>query len=138
MRSTIFVSSLFAASAAFAYEPAVEQEFSDVAANGCRNRDGDFIVRGMVSSADEDTVVLSDPDRSRSTISVTLPGRGPFARVKGMFGKNKFEASDERLNDLRSSRTPVIVTMKCNGGGSPIARSISYENRDGTQSSISF
>jgi hypothetical protein len=138
MKSFLFMSTLLAAGSTLAYEPAIEQDFGDVAANGCRNRDGDFIVRGMVSSADEDTVVLADPERSRSTISVTLPGRGPLARAKGVFGKSKYEASDEQLNELRISRTPVVVTMKCDGGGSPRARSISYENADGTQSSISF
>jgi hypothetical protein len=126
-----------AASAAFGYKPAVEEEFSDVASQGCRNRNGDFIIRGVVS-ATEDTVVLSDPTSSRSTISVALAGRGPLARAKGVFGKSKYEASDERLNELRDTRTPVVVTLKCNGRGTPIARNISYENSDGTNASISF
>jgi hypothetical protein len=138
MKSILFLSSVLAASAAFGYKPAVEQEFSDVASQGCRNRNGDFIIRGMVSSATEDTVVLSDPTSSRSTISGALPGRGPFARAKGVFGKSKYEASDERLNELRDTRTPVVVTLKCNGRGTPIARNISYENSDGTNASISF
>jgi hypothetical protein len=124
--------------AAFAFKPAVEREFSEIASQGCSNRDGDFIVRAMVSSADENTVVLSDPDRPRSTLSVTLPGRGPLARIKGVFTKNKYEASVQRLNELRSTRTPVVVTLKCRGDGTPNARNISYENSDGTQSSISF
>jgi hypothetical protein len=138
MKSFLFASTLFAASAAFAYKPAVEQEFSDVAASGCRNRDGDFIIRGMVSSATEDTVVLSDPDSSRSTISVTLPGRGFFARARGVFGKSKHETTDDRLNELREARTPVIVTLKCKGAGTPVARNISYEESDGGNASISF
>ena len=50
-----------AASSAFAYEPTVERKFDDVASTGCSNRDGDFIVRAMVSNANESTVVLSDP-----------------------------------------------------------------------------
>ena len=127
-----------AASSAFAYEPAVERDFDDIASTGCSNRDGDFIVRGMVSNANESTVVLSDPLDSRSTVSVTLPGRGPFARAKGVFATSKFEASAERLNELRSTRTPVVVTLKCKGNGTPVARSFSYENSDGTQGSISF
>lgn len=139
MKLLLFASTLLlAANSAFAYKPAVEQEFSDVAAHGCNNRDGDFILRGLVSSATEDTVVLSDPTNTRSTISVTLPGRGPLARVKGVFGKSKYEASEQRLNELRGSRTPVVVTLQCRGNGTPTARSISYENSDGTNSSISF
>lgn len=127
-----------AASSAFAYEPAVERDFDDIASNGCSNRDGDFLVRGMVSNANESTVVLSDPLDARSTVSVTLPGRGPFARAKGVFAKSKYEASAERLNKLRTERMSVVVTLKCKGNGTPIARNISYENSDGTQSSISF
>ena len=127
-----------AASSAFAYEPAVERDFDDVAANGCSNRDADFLVRGMVSNANENTMVLSDPLDSRSTVSVTLPGRGPFARVKGVFAKSRSEASAEQLNTLRASQTPVVVTLKCKGNGTPIARNISYENSDGTEGSIAF
>jgi hypothetical protein len=127
-----------AASGASAYKPAVEQEFSEIAANGCNNRDGDFVLRGLVSAVDEDTLVLADPSRPSSTISVTLPGRGPFSRAKGVFGKSKYEATDERLNALREKGTTVVVTMKCKGGGTPTARNISYENSDGTTSSISF
>jgi hypothetical protein len=139
MKSLLFASGLLlAANSAFAYKPAVEQEFSDIASNGCTNRDGDFILRGLVSSATEDTVVLADPIDTRSTISVTLPGRGPFARAKGVFGKSKYEASEKRLNELRGTRTPVVVTLQCRGKGTPTARSISYENSDGTSASISF
>lgn len=82
--------------------------------------------------------MLSDPKDQRSTLSVTLPGRGPFARAKGWFGENKFEATDKRLNQLRETRTPVVVTLKCKGNGTPIALNISYENSDGTNGSIFF
>jgi hypothetical protein len=130
--------SLLAAGSAFAFKPAVEREFGDIAANGCSNRGGDFIVRGMVSNANENTLVLSDPANGRSTLSVTLPGRGPLARVKGAFTKGKYEASAERLNELRESRSAVVVTLECKGNGTPVARNISYEDRDGTRGSISF
>ena len=129
---------ILTATSAFAYKPAVEQEFSDVAAHGCNNRNGDFILRGLVSSATEDTLVLADPTNTRSTISVTLPGRGPIARAKGVFGKNKYEASEQRLNELRGTRTAVVVTLQCRGNGTPTARNISYQNSDGTDASISF
>ena len=139
MRSFIFTTTaLLAASSAFAYKPTVEREFAEVASRGCSNRDADFMVRGMVSNANENTLVLSDPRDEGSTISVTLPGRGPFARVKGVFTKAKYEASAERLNQLRSTRSPVVVTMECKGNGTPIARNISFANSDGTQASIAF
>ena len=140
MRHATLVFALLAASSvAFAqYRPAQERDFSDFASSGCKNRDGDFIIRGMVSSANEDTLVLSDPRNSRSTVSVTLPGRGPFARVRGVFGKSKHEASDELLNELRASHSLVQVTLKCQGDGTPQAQQIGYENSDGTHAAISF
>jgi hypothetical protein len=139
MRSLFVTTAVFlAANTAFAYKPAVEREFRDIAAHGCNNRDGNFIVRGMVSNANENTLVLSDPLDARSTLSVTLPGRGPLARVKGAFTKGKYEASAERLNELRTARSPVVVTLECKGNGTPVARNISYEDSDGTRGSISF
>ena len=139
MKPILLVSTVFfAASAAFAYKPAVEQEFSQLASKGCSDSNADFIVRGMVSNANENTVVLSDPNDARSTISLTLPGRGPFNRAKGWFGENKYETSDQRLNELRTAGTPVVVTLTCKGNGTPIARQISYQNADGTNSSISY
>jgi hypothetical protein len=121
---------------AFSYEPAGEQEFQRIASGGCRNRDGDFIIRGFVSNEDEDTVVLNDPDDPRSTISLSLPGRGQFQRVKGVVGGNKYEAT--QLNELREDRIPVVVTLRCQGDGTPIARSLSYVDEDGDRKSISY
>jgi len=140
MKSIYFaVAALATSASAFAYAPAEEREFGEFAASGCRNRDGDFIIRGMVSSANEDTVVLSDPSNSRTTTSVTLPGRrGPFARVKGAFGTSKQEASNQQLNELRMNYTPVVVTLKCNRDGTPIAQEIRYINPDGTHAAISY
>jgi len=139
MRSSLLTTTvLLAASSAFAYEPTVEREFDDVALHGCSNRDANFMVRGMVSAATEETLVLSDPRDERSTISVTLPGRGPLAKAKSVFTKGKYEASAERLNQLRSTRSPVVVTLECKGNGTPVARNISFANSDGTQASISF
>ena len=123
---------------AFSYEPAGEQEFQQISSGGCRNRDGDFIIRGFVSNADEDTVVLNDPDDPRSTISLSLPGRGPLQRVKGVFGQNKFEATATQLNELREERIPVVVTLRCQGDGTPTARSLSYVDEDGDRKSISY
>jgi hypothetical protein len=46
------VATAFAVSAsAFADTPAEERDFGEFAAAGCKNRNGDFIIRGLVSSA---------------------------------------------------------------------------------------
>ena len=95
----------FAANSAFAFKPVAEREFADIAASGCSNRDCDFLVRGMVSNANENTL---------------------------------YEASAERLNELRTARSLVVVTLECKGNGTPVARDISYTNSDGTRESISF
>ena len=116
--------------AAFSYEPAGEEEFNQIASGGCRNRDGDFIIRGLVGNADEGTVLLSDPDDSRSTLSLSLPGRVPLQRAN--------KATDKQLNELREARTPVVVTLRCQGDGTPITRSLSYHNVDGSRESIRY
>jgi hypothetical protein len=133
----LMVTALAVSTSVFAYEPAEERDFDEFAATGCRNRDGDFIIRGMVSSASDDTVVLSDPMNSRTTTSVTLPGR-PFSRIRGVFGTSRAEASNQQLNDLRMDRTPVVVTLKCKGDRTPVAREISYINPDGSHAAISY
>ena len=139
MRTLFLATTAFlAASSAFAYKPVVEREFDEVVSRGCSNHDANFMIRGMVSNANENTLVLSDPRDDGSTLSVTLPGRGPFARAKGVFTKGKYEASAERLNQLRSTRSPVMVTLECKGNGTPVARNISFTNSDGTQGSLSF
>jgi hypothetical protein len=79
------------ATTAFADNTAVEQEFGQLAAEGCKNRDGDF----------KETV-------------------------------------DQRLNGLRENQTPVVVTLKCKGNATPVARNISYRTEDGSRGSISY
>ena len=137
-RILLIGTTLLVGSAAFAYEPAEERELSDIAANGCRDRDGDFIVRGLVGNATKDTVVLADPADERTSMSLTLPGRGPLARVRGAFGTSKHEAAEIRLNELRADGTPVVATLRCRGNGTPTARNISYFTADGSRESITF
>jgi hypothetical protein len=123
----LMATALAISSSAFADTPVEERDFGEFAAAGCKNRNGDFIIRGLVSSANEGTLVLADPTNSRTTTSVTLSGRG-----------GSREATNQKLSELRSSRTPVVVTMECKGDGTPLARAISYVNLDGTNGAISF
>jgi hypothetical protein len=129
MRNIYLVSAALAVSvSAFADTLAEERDFAEFAASGCKNRNGDFIIRGLVSSANEGTLVLADPANARSTTSVGLPGRGGDSR----------EATNQKLAELRAGRTPVVVTMKCEGEGTPLARQISYTDQDGRNGAISF
>jgi hypothetical protein len=119
---------LAVSASAFADTSAEERDFGEFAASGCKNRNGDFIIRGLVSSANEGTLVLADPTNARTTTSVTLPGRGDSSR----------EATNQKLSELRAGRTPIVVTMQCKGDGTPVARQISYTHQDGTNGAISF
>lgn len=129
MRNIYLVTAALTVSAsAFADTLAEERDFGEFAASGCKNRNGDFIIRGLVSSANEGTLVLADPTNARSTTSVSLPGRGGDSR----------EATNQKLAELRAGRTPVVVTMHCDGEGTPLARQISYTDQDGRNGAISF
>ena len=121
-----------------AYKPAEERELSEVAATGCSNKDGEFIVRGLVSNATEDTVILSDTADDRTTMAIKLPGRGIFARAKGVFGTSKYETTEAMLNHLRDDSTPIVVTARCHGKGTPSALNISYVLEGGERESITF
>ena len=124
----LMATALALSAAAFADTPAEERDFHEFAAAGCKNRNGDFIIRGFVSSANEGTLVLADPANSRTTTSVALPGRVGGSR----------EATTQTLGELRADSTPVVVTMECKGDATPLAQHISYINRDGTHGAISF
>lgn len=138
-RSTLLFSvTLLVGCSAVAYKPAEERELSDIAANGCNNRNGEFIVRGLVSNATEDTIVLADAYDERTTMSLSLPGRGFLARARGVFSRTKYEATETTLNQLRDDRRPVLATLKCRGDGTPSALNISYTTADGVRESITF
>ena len=127
-----------ATASAFADEPAVEQDFSEIAADGCKNRGDDFIVHGLVSTATEDTLVLADPAGSRKTMSVALPGRGPLAGLRGVIGKSREEKVFQRLQELHDDSSIVRVTLTCKGQATPVARNISYRTKDGSEETISY
>ena len=124
----LLVTALAIAAPALADTSAEERDFGEFAAAGCKNRNGDFIIRGLVSSANEGTLVLTDPTNSRSTTSVTLPSRGDGGR----------EATTQKLSELRAGRSAVVVTMQCDGDGTPLARQISYVDQDGRNGAITF
>lgn len=125
--------------ASTSYEPVREQSFAQLAANGCVNGGQQVMVTAQVSKAYQDTVVLWDGTDPQQTIAATLGGRGPVARLRGWFGENKYELSEQQLNELAAQRTPVTVTLECSGAGvAPVARNISYQSQDGTRVAIGY
>jgi hypothetical protein len=124
----LLATALAVSASAFADAPAEQRDFDEFANGGCKDRNGDFIISGLVSSANEGTLVLADPTNSQKTTSVTLPGRGDSSR----------EATILQLGELRAARTPVVVTMECNGEATPVAQHISYVGKDGNHGAITF
>jgi hypothetical protein len=124
--------------AGLSYQPTGEQAFGQAAAQGCAGNQGRFIVRGNISQAYEDSVILSDPADARSTMAVMLPGRGTLARLQGTVSTNKYQASQQRLTELGLSGIPVVATLECRGGDAPRARNFSYTNEDGSSGAITF
>lgn len=127
MKTFYLLATFLAVGSAIADTPAEERDFDEFAASGCKNRNGDFIIRGIVSSVNEGTLVLANPMNARSTTSVTLPGRGG--------GR---EGTAQTLGELRAQHTPVVVTMECKGDATPLAQHISFMKQDGMQGAISF
>jgi hypothetical protein len=119
------------------YQATREVSFATVAGGGCGG-DGQVLVRAQVANATENSIVLTDPGDSTSSMAVRLPGRGVVARLKGVVGTNKYEESHEVLTRLKADGSPVTVTLDCKGNTAPTARNLSYTDPDGSRSSISF
>lgn len=120
----IAVAAFALSASAFAVTLDEERDLGEFDAMGCKDRSANISIRGFVSSANESTLVLADPTNARITASVTLPRRSR-------------EAS-QTLSELRSSRTPVVVTVKCQGDGTSVVQEISYTSLNGTHGAISF
>ena len=123
---------------AFAYTAAERRDFAEFAATACNNRDGDFVIRGLVSSVNESTLVLADPTNSRITTTITLPGRAPSAASRARWEPASAKRLINRSASFDRSRTPVVVTMKCEGDGTPLAVAIGYSYVGGFNGAVSF
>lgn len=121
------------------YQPARERDIAQLADQGCGSKGETFIVRGQVSKAYENTVVLWDGVDPQRTMAFTLAGRSPLQRMRGWFGENKYEASRELLNQLSANRTPVTVTAVCQGGQTaPVANNLTYTDTSGQRVAIGY
>jgi hypothetical protein len=121
----LVATALAVSASALADTPAEERDFGEFAAAGCKNRNGDFVIRGLVSSANESTLVLADTTNSGTTTSVGLPRTKLVERLVSRFA-----------TAAATARTPVVVTMECKDDGTPIAQEISYTKLDGTHGNL--
>lgn len=137
MKPVLYLSVVALLASCASYQATREVSFATVAGGGCGGA-GQVIVRGQVSSATENSIVLTDPDEPTSSMAVRLPGRGMVARLKGMVGTSKYEESNAVLTRLKADGSPVTVTLDCKGNTAPTAQNLSYTTSDGSRSSITF
>ena len=121
------VASLAAGCGSVSYRPVQESAFDALAARGCTRSGDRFSVTAQVNSASREAVVLWDGSDNSRTVAVTLPRPGVGSKIRGVFGKNRYELGYERLESLRASGTPLNFTMRCEGAQmAPVADRFSY------------
>jgi hypothetical protein len=109
------------------YRPVQETNFDRLVKEGCTRKGDRFAVNAQVNSASRETIVLWDGYDGSRTIAVRLPSEGVGSRMRGVFGKSRYELGLERLNELRIAGAPVDVTMRCErAGAAPEADRFSY------------
>lgn len=118
---------LLSSCASTSYRPVQETDFDRWASAGCTRSGDRFAVTAKVSSATRENIVLWNGFDNSRTVSVQLPEQGARSRVRGWFGKNRYELSYERLNELRESSTPITVSLRCEAPRmAPFADRFSY------------
>jgi hypothetical protein len=121
------------------YRPATQESLAKVVDDGCPSGNT-AIVTGQVSQAYENTVVLADSANPSTTLAINLPGQGgPGATMHRWLGKNKYQLTAEKLNQLRAQGTPVTATVECKGAKTPpVARNIEFADADGNKVAIAY
>jgi hypothetical protein len=118
---------MLCACSSVSYRPVQESSFNRLVEQGCTRAGDRFSVTAQVNSATRETIVLWDGYDGSRTVAVTLPAQGVGSRMRGVFGKSRYELGYERLNELRLNNTPVTVTMRCEAARmAPAADRFSY------------
>jgi hypothetical protein len=134
----IAATALVAGCSTVSYRPVQEVGFEQLSSEGCRRAGDRFSVTARVNSATREAIVLWDGIDGTRTVVVTLPPAGVGSRMKGVFGKNRYELGHERLNQLRASGTPATFTMRCEATRmAPVADRFSYID-NGTRVEFEF
>jgi len=120
------------------YRPVQEVSFQQFTSGVCDNGGRQVAVSGQVSKAYQNTVVLSDAVDPQRTAAFTLKRPGAGSKVRGWFGTNRYELTQQRLNELSTQGTPVMIRAECQGKGvAAVAESISYD-QDGRRVAIEY
>lgn len=134
MRTTLKTLFLLFAAAALAtgcgtttYRPVQETDFNRLADEGCTRKDDRFSVTAQINSVSRETIVLWDGYNGSRTVAVRLPKQGFGSRLQDKVGKSRYEIAFDQLTELRARRTPVTLTMRCEGADmAPAADRFSY------------
>jgi hypothetical protein len=129
MKSVLVVvaAGLAAGCASPSYRPVQESAFDQLADHGCRRSGDRFSVTAQVNSTSKETIVLWNGHDNSRTVAVNLPSPGVGSRLRGAFGKNRYELGYERLSALSASGTPITFTMRCEAARmAPVADRFSY------------
>jgi hypothetical protein len=98
--------------ASMSCKPVEETDFDRLAGDGC-TRDGNrFAVTAKVSSATSENIVLWNGFGIYRTVSVRLTEQNLRRKARGWFGKNRYELSCQRLNELRERSIPITVALR--------------------------
>jgi len=125
--ATLVGIALLGGCASTSYKPVQESSFDRLASEGCTRSGDRFAVTAKVNSATRENIVLWDGFDNSRTVSVQLPKQGAGTRVRGWFGKNRYELSFDRLNQLRADGTPITLALRCEAARmAPVADRFSY------------
>lgn len=109
------------------YRPVEETDFIRLANDGCTRKGDRFAATAQINSVSRETIVLWDGYDGSRTVAVRLPKQGFGSRLQDKVGKSRYEVAFDQLNELRARRTPVTVTMRCEGADmAPAADRFSY------------
>jgi len=125
--TVLSLAALASACGSVSYRPVEQTGFDQLVDQGCGRSDQRFTVSAHVNSASREAIVLWDGRDGSRTVAVTLPRPGVGTRLRGVFGKNRYELGYERLDALRVSGEPVDLTMYCDGKErAPVADRFTY------------
>ncbi len=104
---------LLSACSTSSYRAVQEIDFERLVDQGCTRAGDRFSVTARVNCTTHETIVLWNGYDGSLTAAVSLPPDSVGSKMRGVFGKGRYEPGYDRLNPLRVNNTPLTVTMRC-------------------------
>ena len=95
------------------YKPINSSEFASLVSDGCSTKDNRFNVRGRVSAAYKETVVLWDGVETGKTAAVRLPRQGIGSKIRGSVAKSRYDVNLEVLRRLQGTDQTASFSLQC-------------------------